>query len=104
MSNIVEIKVPDIGDADEVDVIEVLVAEDYQTEVDQSLITLDSNKASKEIPSPHACVVKSIAVKVGDKVSEGSVILQLEPAAADAGAHGEAATAADAAPAAQAET
>lgn len=103
MSNIVEIKVPDIGDADEVDVIEVLVAENDQIEVDQSLITLESDKASMEIPSPQAGVVKSIAVKVGDKVSEGSVILQLEPAAADDAAQGEAATAADAAPAAQAE-
>src|SRR5690625_7683947 len=78
MSNIVEIKVPDIGDADEVDVIEVLVAENDQIEAEQSLITVESDKASMEIPSPQAGVVKSVAVKVGDKVSEGTVILHLE--------------------------
>ncbi|HLR77763.1 MAG TPA: dihydrolipoyllysine-residue acetyltransferase [Burkholderiaceae bacterium] len=78
MSNTVEIKVPDIGDADEVDVIEVLVAENDHVEVDQSLITLESDKASMEIPSPQAGVVKSGAGKVGDKVSEGSLILHLE--------------------------
>lgn len=78
MSNTIEIKVPDIGDVDEVDVIEVLVAENDQIEAEQSLITVESDKASMEIPAPQAGVVKSVTVKVGDKVSEGSVIVLLE--------------------------
>ena len=78
MSNTIEIKVPDIGDVDEVDVIEVLVAENDQIEAEQSLITVESDKASMEIPAPQAGVVKSVSVKVGDKVAEGSVILLLE--------------------------
>jgi|SRR5690625_753386 len=80
MSNPIDIKVPDIGDVDEVDVIEVLVAENDTIEEEQSLITLESDKASMEIPAPQAGTVTSITVKVGDKVSEGSVILQLIPA------------------------
>src|SRR5690625_2742737 len=83
MSNTIDIKVPDIGDADEVEVIEVLVAENDTIEPEQSLITLESDKASMEIPAPQGGVVKAVVVKLGDKVSEGSVILQLEPAEAD---------------------
>lgn len=78
MSNTIEIKVPDIGDVDDVDVIEVLVAENDTIQEEQSLITVESEKASMEIPAPRAGVVKSVSVKVGDKVSEGTVILQLE--------------------------
>ncbi len=77
MSNIIEIKVPDIGDVAEVDVIEVLVAEGDTVAQEQSLITVESDKASMEIPSTAAGVVKLLKVKVGDKVSEGSVILEL---------------------------
>lgn len=105
MSNTIDIKVPDIGDAEEVEVIEVLVAENDTIEPEQSLITLESDKASMEIPAPQGGVVKSIAVKLGDKVSEGSVILQLEPAdATDSAATSEAEAAAptDDAPAAAA--
>lgn len=80
MSNTIDIKVPDIGDTDEVEVIEVLVAENDTIEPEQSLITLESDKASMEIPAPQGGVVKSVVVKLGDKVSEGTVILQLEPA------------------------
>lgn len=83
MSNTIEIKVPDIGDVDEVDVIEVLVAENDQIDAEQSLITVESDKASMEIPAPQAGVVKSVSVKVGDKVAQGSVILLLEAAAGD---------------------
>src|SRR5690606_10049712 len=82
MSDIIEIKVPDIGDTAEVDVIEVLVAEGDTVAKEQSLITVESDKASMEIPSTAAGVVKSIKVKIGDKVSEGTVILELR---ADAG-------------------
>lgn len=84
MSKIVEIKVPDIGGADEVDVIEILVAENDTIELDQSLITLESDKASMEIPATEAGVVKSIAVKLGDKVTEGSLILTVEASEASA--------------------
>ena len=87
MSKNIEIKVPDIGDFSEVEVIEVLVAAGDTVSAEQSLITVESDKASMEIPSPGAGVVKSVAVKVGDKVKEGSVILQLEQAdGADGGA------------------
>ena len=74
----VEVKVPDIGDFDEVAVIEVLVKVGDTVKAEQSLITVESDKASMEIPSSHAGVVKALAVKVGDKVSEGSVVLTLE--------------------------
>ncbi len=77
MSNIIEVKVPDIGDVAEVDVIEVLVAEGDTIAKEQSLITVESDKASMEIPATAAGVVKSLKVKVGDKVGEGTVILEL---------------------------
>ncbi|MBT2302803.1 dihydrolipoyl dehydrogenase [Variovorax paradoxus] len=75
-----QIKVPDIGDFDEVAVIEVLVKAGDTVKAEQSLITVESDKASMEIPSSHAGVVKALAVKVGDKVSEGSVVLTLDVA------------------------
>ncbi|MBU3736828.1 MAG: dihydrolipoyl dehydrogenase, partial [Methylobacterium sp.] len=89
MSQIIEIAVPDIGNFDSVDVIEVLVKPGDSIGVDDSLITLESDKASMDIPSTHAGTVKAVTVKVGDKVSKGSSILTLEtadssPAAADA--------------------
>ncbi|KCB28745.1 pyridine nucleotide-disulfide oxidoreductase [Bordetella hinzii CA90 BAL1384] len=83
MSNLKQIKIPDIGDFKEVEVIEVLVAEGDTIKAEQSLITVESDKASMEIPAPEGGVVKSVKVKVGDKVAEGSVILEVE-AGADA--------------------
>lgn len=80
MSNTVEVKVPDIGDFKEVEVIELLVAEGDTIEPEQSLVTVESDKASMEIPSSHGGVIKSLNVKVGDKVAEGSVLLVLETA------------------------
>lgn len=80
MSNLIEVKVPDIGDFDEVDVIEVLISEGDRIEEDQSLITVESDKASMEIPSSAAGIVKSLKVQVGDKVTEGTVLLELEAA------------------------
>ncbi|GAA6141221.1 dihydrolipoyl dehydrogenase [Hydrogenophaga sp. 5NK40-0174] len=74
----IEIKVPDIGDFSEVAVIEVLVAEGDTIAPEQSLITVESDKASMEIPSSHGGVIKSLKVKLGDKVSEGSVLLMLD--------------------------
>lgn len=84
MSNIVEIKVPDIGDFDSVEVIEVLVAAGDTIEADQSLITVESDKASMEIPASQGGVVKALKVKVGDKVKQGSVILEVDAGAASA--------------------
>ena len=78
---IIDIKVPDIGDFAEVGVIELLVQPGDTVTVDQSLITVESDKASMEIPSSHAGVVKEIKVKIGDKVAEGSVVIALETAA-----------------------
>ena len=78
----VEVKVPDIGDFRDVEVIEVLVKPGERVAVEQSLLTLESDKATMEIPSSHAGLVKSLRVKVGDKVSQGDVILELEEAGA----------------------
>jgi pyruvate dehydrogenase E2 component (dihydrolipoamide acetyltransferase) len=91
--SIVEVKVPDIGDFKEVEVIELMVKPGDTIKVDQSLITVESDKASMEIPSSHAGVVKEMKIKVGDKVGEGSLLLTLEETA------GAAAPAAQAAPA-----
>ncbi len=82
MSTNTEIKVPDIGDVSEVDVIEILVAEGDTVAKEQSLITVESDKASMEIPASSAGVVKSVKVKLGDKVKEGTVILEIEEAGA----------------------
>jgi dihydrolipoamide dehydrogenase len=78
MAGIVEVKVPDIGDFKDVEVIEVLVKPGDSVAKEQSLVSLESDKASMEIPSPEAGVVKELVVKLGDKVSQGSVILKLE--------------------------
>ncbi len=75
---LVEIQVPDIGDFDEVGVIELLVKPGDTVKAEQSLITVESDKASMEIPSSHAGVVKDLRVQVGDKVKQGSVVLTLE--------------------------
>ncbi|MCY7318118.1 MAG: dihydrolipoyl dehydrogenase [Ramlibacter sp.] len=77
----VEVKVPDIGDFDEVSVIELLVKAGDTIKAEQSLVTVESDKASMEIPSTHAGVVKELKVKLGDKVKQGSLILVLESTA-----------------------
>jgi pyruvate dehydrogenase E2 component (dihydrolipoamide acetyltransferase) len=78
----IEIQVPDIGDFDEVAVIELLVKPGDSVKVEQSLLTVESDKASMEIPSSHAGVVKELKIKIGDKVKQGSVVLTLEAAGA----------------------
>jgi dihydrolipoamide dehydrogenase len=105
MTATVEVKVPDIGDFKDVAVIELLVKPGDTVAAEQSLITVESDKASMEIPSTHAGVVKEIKVKLGDRVSEGSVLAVLEAAAETPAAKPAAsapspakATAADAAP------
>jgi dihydrolipoamide dehydrogenase len=80
----IEVKVPDIGDFKEVEVIEVLVKVGDVVAVEQSLITVESDKASMEIPSSHAGVVTELLVKVGDKVAMGSSVLKLDPSTAGA--------------------
>ena len=82
MSNITAIEVPDIGDFDTVEVIEILVKVGDTVKAEQSLITVESDKASMEIPTAIAGIVKAIAVKVGDKIKQGSVMLSIEASAA----------------------
>ena len=80
MSNVIEVKVPDIGDFKNIPVIEVLVKTGDSVNKEAPLVTLESDKATMEVPAPAAGVVKEIKVKVGDKVSEGSLVLMLESA------------------------
>jgi pyruvate dehydrogenase E2 component (dihydrolipoamide acetyltransferase) len=80
LTNVVEIKIPDIGGADNVDVIEVSVGVGDTVAVDDTLLALESEKASMDIPSPFAGKIKTVNVKIGDKVSEGSVVFTLESA------------------------
>lgn len=82
MSQIVEIKVPDIGSNTNVDVIDVAVKVGDTVAVDDTLITLETDKATMDVPADKAGVVKEVLVKVGDKVSEGSVIVKVEQAGA----------------------
>jgi dihydrolipoamide dehydrogenase len=78
MSKIVEVTLPDIGDFEQVDIIEVLVSVGDSVEPEDSIITLESDKATMDIPSPHAGVVKEMLVKAGEKISKGGPILKLE--------------------------
>ncbi|MEF9997042.1 MAG: FAD-dependent oxidoreductase, partial [Burkholderiaceae bacterium] len=82
MSQIIELRVPDIGDFKDVEVIEVLVKAGDTIALEQSLITVESDKASMEIPATAAGVVRELKLKLGDKVAKGSLLLLLEPAAA----------------------
>src|ERR1700674_3100733 len=85
MAQTVEVKVPDIGAFKDVPVIEVLVKAGDTVKAEDSLVTLESDKATMDVPSPSAGIVKDVKVKLGDKVSEGSVIVTLEPEAANGG-------------------
>ncbi len=84
--SLVDVKVPDIGDFSDVAVIELLVKPGDTIKAEQSLVTVESDKASMEIPSTHAGVVKDLKVKLGDKVREGSVLLSMESTDSDAAA------------------
>lgn len=79
-SSVIEVEVPDIGDASDVEIIEVLVSEGDEIEEEAGLITLETDKATMDVPAPQAGRVKSLKVKVGDKVSQGSIVLLLETA------------------------
>ena len=99
---LIEVKVPDIGDFNEVAVIELLVKPGDTIKVEQSLVTVESDKASMEIPSSAAGVVKEVKVRLGDKVSEGSLLLMLESTGAAATAPAAAKSAVASVPAAAA--
>jgi dihydrolipoamide dehydrogenase len=78
MSTLVEVKIPNIGDFDAVEVIEILVSVGDSIQIEDSLISVESDKATMEIPAPQAGVIKELKVALGDKVSEGSLIMMLE--------------------------
>ncbi|WP_454457869.1 dihydrolipoyllysine-residue acetyltransferase [Thauera phenylacetica] len=86
MSQLIEVKVPDIGDFDAVPVIELFVKVGDTIAVDDAIATLESDKATMDVPSSHAGVVKEVLVGIGDKVSEGSVLIKVEAAGAAAAA------------------
>ncbi|MEF3066374.1 dihydrolipoyllysine-residue acetyltransferase [Pandoraea apista] len=99
MSQVIEVKVPDIGDFKDLPVIDVLVKAGDKIDAEQALITLESDKATMDVPSPAAGTIKALSLKVGDEVSEGSLILTLETAnGSGAQANGAAAPAPAAAP------
>jgi pyruvate dehydrogenase E2 component (dihydrolipoamide acetyltransferase) len=101
MSQVIEVKVPDIGDFKDLPVIDVLVKAGDKIDAEQALITLESDKATMDVPSPVAGTIKALSLKVGDEVSEGSLILTLETAnGSGAQANGAAAPAPASAPAA----
>ncbi len=85
MAELKEIKVPDIGDFDEVDVIEVLVNSGDSVDAEDSLITLETDKATMEVPCPEGGIVQEVLVSVGDKVSEGSSVIKLDAAGSGGG-------------------
>ena len=84
MSQLIEVKVPDIGDYKDVPVIEVMVKPGDTIEKEQSIVTLESDKATMDVPSSHSGVVKEVRVKVGDTISEGAVVVLLEESAGSA--------------------
>src|SRR5437764_1838221 len=81
----IDVKVPDIGDFKDIPVIDVLVKPGDTVAVDDSLITLESDKATMDVPSPAAGVVRDLRVRAGDKVSEGTLVLTLDGASDGAG-------------------
>jgi pyruvate dehydrogenase E2 component (dihydrolipoamide acetyltransferase) len=103
MADLKEARVPDIGGYDDVPVIEVLVGVGDTVQLDQGLVTLESDKATMEVPAPFAGVVRELKVKVGDTLSEGSVVALIEPAEAIAATPAEPAPSSSAAPPQRAE-
>ena len=104
MSQIIEIKVPDIGDYKDVPVIEVLVKPGDQVEKEQSIVVLESDKATMDVPSSHSGVVKEVKVKIGDSLSQGSVVITLEEGTASVATPVQASSAAPASASASAST
>ena len=101
MSTIIEVKVPDIGDFKDVQIVEILVAPGDRIEPETSLVTVESDKASMEIPSPQAGIVKALNVKIGDLISQGDPILTLDVASASVDESDDRASDDDAEPAAE---
>jgi pyruvate/2-oxoglutarate dehydrogenase complex dihydrolipoamide acyltransferase (E2) component len=99
MSQTIEVKVPDIGNFDSVDVIEVHIKAGDTVSQDDSLITLESDKASMDIPSPVSGTVKEVKIKVGDKVAQGTLIALVDAEAGAAATPAEAPKAAEPVPA-----
>src|SRR5690554_4585284 len=91
----VQITVPDIGDFADVEVIELLVAEGDTLEVEQGIVTVESDKASMELPADQAGKVLRVLVKVGDKINKGTALVEIEPAEASKGGQGDTPEAAD---------
>ena len=81
MSELATIKLPDVGDFDEIEIIEILIVPGDEIEAEQSIIVLESDKATMEIPSPHAGKIKSVMVRVGDRIGEGAEIAKIETTA-----------------------
>ena len=102
MASAIEVKVPDIGGFKDVNVIDVLVKDGQQIEKETPLVTIETEKAAMDVPAPSAGKIAQVKLKTGDKVSEGSLILLLEPAAAEAAPAKENAAAPAAAPSAAA--
>ena len=86
MAQMIEVLLPDIGDFHDVEVIEILVNPGDRVEAEDPLITLESDKASMEIPSPQAGVIGEVKVALGDKINKGDLLMFLEPADTDAAA------------------
>ena len=84
MANVIEVTVPDIGDYKNIPVIEVFVKAGDTVKLEESLMTLESDKATMDVPSPASGVVKEVVIKPGDKVSKGTLVLKLEPVDSDA--------------------
>ena len=91
MSQLIEVKVPDIGDFSAIPVIELCVAVGDTVKVDDALVTLESDKATMDVPSSAAGVVKEIRVKIGDRVAQGTVVVLVEAADAATAAPAQAA-------------
>ena len=85
MAQMIEVLLPDIGDFHDVEVIEILVKAGDRIEAEDPLITLESDKASMEIPAPQAGVVGDVRVALGDKINQGDLLLTLEPVSAEQG-------------------
>jgi pyruvate dehydrogenase E2 component (dihydrolipoamide acetyltransferase) len=96
-----DVLLPDIGDFESVEVIEILVSEGDEVSVEESLLTLESDKATMEIPSPHGGMVQQLKVKVGDRVSEGDLILTIEAGDSESAAQDESSSGSALAPAAE---
>jgi pyruvate dehydrogenase E2 component (dihydrolipoamide acetyltransferase) len=99
MSQLIEVKVPDIGDFDDVPIIDLFVKVGDTIKVDDAIVTLESDKATMDVPSTRRGVVKEVLVKLGDRVKEGSLLIKVEAAAGAAAPAPQAAAPAAAAPA-----